>query len=304
MSNTRPTAKKRRRLPRILLYSLLVLLTAWLVAVQLGWMSMRTPDAVWTTKLPQLGQPLSPHFYEIPDATGRDIHAIQVSAADTLPLAVMVHGSPGSTDAYLIYLADTMLTKTLRLAAFDRPGFGYTAQFGRPETSLAAQAKAVLAVVEALSPQRKVLLVGHSLGGPVICRFAMDYPELVAGLVIVAGSIDPDQEEHPWWQAAIDVPPLKWWTPVALWTSNHEIKPLEEELRNMLPLWNRISCPVRVIHAQDDRLVPVANAMFAQRQLTGSADLRVQILPAGDHFILWNNQAAVRAAILDLAKKQ
>lgn len=304
MSTSLPAAKKRRRLPRILLYSFLILLAIWFIAVQSGWMAMRTPDAEWADKLPQSGQPLSPHFYEIPDASGRAIHAIQVSAADTLPLAVLVHGSPGSADAYLAYLADTALTKVLRMAAIDRPGFGYTAGFGQPEPSLAAQANAVWAVVRELSPQRKVILVGHSLGGPVICRLAMDHPEVVAGLVIVAGSIDPDQEEHPWWQAAIDVPPLKWLTPKALWTSNHEIKGLEAELRAMLPLWPRITCPVRVLHAQDDQLVPVANAEFARRQLTGSSDLQVQILPTGDHFILWNNQTAVRAAVLDLVKKR
>ena len=303
MSATLPTAKKRRRLPRILLYIFLLLLTIWFIAVQSGWMSMRTPDTEWTSKLQQSGQPLSPHFYEIPDATERAIHAIQVSAADTLPLAVLIHGSPGSADAYLTYLADTSLTKVLRLVAIDRPGFGYTAGFGKSEPSLAAQASAIWAVVRELSPRRKVILVGHSMGGPVICRFAMDYPEAVAGLVIVAGAIDPDQEEHPWWQTAIDVPPLKWFTPKALWVSNHEIKALEGELRTMLPLWSRITCPVRVIHAQDDKLVPVANADFARRQLVNSADLQVNILPEGNHFILWNHAAEVREAILSLAGK-
>ncbi len=294
---------KKRRLPRILLYILLTLLVIWFMAVQSGWMAMRTPDAEWLRKLRESGQSLSPHFYEIPDANGRAIHTIQVSAADSLPLAVLVHGSPGSADAYLTYLADTALAKGLRLAAIDRPGFGYTTGFGKPEPSLAAQAGAVWAVVRELSPQRKVILVGHSLGGPVICRLAMDHPDVVAGLVIVAGSIDPDQEEHPWWQAAIDPPPLKWLIPIALWTSNHEIKPLESEMRAMLPLWSRITCPVRVLHAQDDQLVPVANAEFARRQLVNSSDLQVQILPTGDHFILWNNQTAVHAAVLDLAKK-
>ena len=61
----------------------------------------------------------------------------------------------------------------------------------------------------------------------------MDYPEQTAGLVIVAGSVDPSQEEHPWWQSVVNIPPVKWLIPKPLWTSNAEIIPLEKELENL-----------------------------------------------------------------------
>jgi len=294
-------ASTLRRFSRMLLYFLVLFLIGWWIAVQAGWMSMRTPDAEWPNKLQQLGQTLSPHFIDVADATGRRIHAVWVGAHDSLPLLVLVHGSPGAADAYLTYLADTNLTNTHRLVAIDRPGFGYTEGFGQPESSLAAQAQAIRAVAQTLAPGKPVVLVGHSMGGPVICRFAMDYPDLTAGLVLVAASIDPEQEEHPWWQAAVDAAPLKWWTPQALWTSNHEIKSLEGELRSMLPLWANIHCPVRVVHAVDDKLVPVANADFAKRQLINSRNVQINTLASGNHFILWNHQDAVLTAIRSLA---
>ena len=50
------------------------------------------------------------------------IHAISISAADSLPLVLLVHGSPGSADAFLDYLADTVLSKKARLVTIDRPG--------------------------------------------------------------------------------------------------------------------------------------------------------------------------------------
>lgn len=49
--------------------------------------------------------------------------------------------------------------------------------------------------------------VGRSFAGrlTLIVRFAMDYPDLVTGLVIVAGSVDPDLVPFsPWWEKTVD----------------------------------------------------------------------------------------------------
>ncbi len=292
-----PTTSRLRKYLRRLLYVLFGLLAAWLIAVQAGCLAMRTPDGEWPGKLQRQGQRLTPRFCDIPDPKGRMIHAVSISASDSLPWVVLVHGSPGSADAYLDFLGDTSLTKVAQLVTIDRPGFGYTQHFGRPEPSLAAQAAAVKTIVDQLAPHRKVFLVGHSMGGPVIARFAMDYPECTGGLVLVAGSIDPDMEEHPMWQAAINPPPLKWLIPRSFWASNYEIKALEAELRKMLPRWVDVRCPVTVLHAKNDRLVPVENADFARRMLVNCPDLRMDILPDGDHFILWSRHRKIRDAI-------
>ncbi len=292
-----------KKLLRGLTYLALFLLIVWIIAVQAGCFTMRTPDREWPEAMQKQGQTLPPQFLDIPDKNGRRIHAVYVSASDTLPLVAFVHGSPGSADNYLSYLADTSLTKIARLVTIDRPGFGYTAGFGKAEPSQAVQAAAVQTVVNQLAPNQKVLLVGHSLGGPVIARFAMDYPDQVSGLLIVAGSIDPDLEEHPWWQSAIDPPPLKWLMPKSFWASNREIKFLENELRQMLPGWEKIDCPVRIIHAKNDRLVPFANVDFAQRVLTNSSDLKMEILPDGDHFILWTRRDVVSKSLRELLQR-
>ncbi|MCC6461665.1 MAG: alpha/beta hydrolase [Saprospiraceae bacterium] len=282
------------------MYFFLALLATWRLAVQAGCLAMRTPDAEWQPTLRAKGQTAPPVFLDVSMPAYRNIHAVYVGDPDSLPLVLLVHGSPGSADAYLGYLADTVLSRAACLVTLDRPGFGYSSGFGRAEGSLERQAAAAEAIRSRLAPGQKALLVGHSLGGPVLARFAMDYPEQVAGLVIVAGSIDPDLEEHPWWQAAVDAPPLRWLTPKSLWTSNREIKLLEAELRALLPLWAGIRCPVTVIHAEDDRLVPFGNVAFARRMLVNSARYREIILPKGDHFILWSRQPLIREAILDL----
>lgn len=284
----------------MLLYVVSLFLIAWIIAVQAGCFTMRTPDNKWPEEMQKKGQSFSPVFLDVPDKTGRVIHAISISRADSLPWVVFVHGSPGSADAFLSFLADTILDQKARLVTIDRPGFGYTQHFGKPEPSLEMQAACVQAVVSQLAPGQKVWLVGHSLGAPVIARFAMDYPEQTAGLVLVSASIDPALEEHPWWQSAINPPPLKWLIPKSFWTSNAEIKPLEGELKKMTPLWSNITCPVRVVHARNDRLVPVANVDFARLVLTNCPDLKVTIFPDGDHFIIWNRYEKVRQVIFDV----
>jgi len=291
-----------RKILRRMSFLVLAMLGGWTMAVQAGCFSMRTHDRAWAEKLQEKGQYCAPQFLDVPDVTGRRIHAVYVRAADSLPLVILVHGSPGSADAFLEYLADTSLTHQVQLLAMDRPGFGYTEGFGKPEPSMEAQANAVFALVNHLAPQQKVVLVGHSLGAPVVARFAMQYPERTAGLVLVSASIDPEQEEHPWWQRAVDRPPLQWLTPKSLWTSNAEIIPLEKELEKMIPFWEKITCPVYLLHAKNDRLVPVANASFAQKMLVNSSKLQVEILQKGDHFFLWTEPHLVQKAILELCK--
>lgn len=284
-------------------YFLLAFLVVWFIAVQAGCFAMRTSDKDWAKNLRKKGQSLAPQWIHTPDADGRHIHAVEISAMDSLPPVMFVHGSPGSSDAFTDYLADTVLSGHARLVAIDRPGFGYTEAFGRPEPSLEKQAMALKTVLDQIAPGEKALLVGHSLGGPIVAQFAILFPEQTAGLLIVAGSIDPGAEKHPWWQAAVHVPPLKWLTPKSLWTSNAEIIPLEKELGRMQPGWAEIHCPVYLIHAANDRLVPVENVAFGQQMLSHLPVLKTQILPDGDHFILWNRQPVIKAAILEMLQQ-
>ena len=178
-----PPRRKRLRT----LYVFLALFAAWIIAVQAGCLAMRTPDREWPAKLQQAGQSLPPVFHDVKIPDYRSIHAVSVIRPEpdsARPVIVFVHGSPGSSDAYTSYLADTALHKVADLLAIDRPGFGYTSGFGRAEGSLERQAAAIEAIVQRLGSGKKIVLVGHSLGGPVIARYAMaaDCAKRVYGL--------------------------------------------------------------------------------------------------------------------------
>ena len=130
-------------------------------------------------------------------------------------------------------------------------------------------------------------MVGHSYGGPVAVRMAVDYPDAVAGLVLIAASVDPELEEWRWFNRLAEWTPVQWILPAAWNVSNAEIKPLREDLARMLPAWSGIRQPVALIHGGKDTLVPIGNADFARRSLKQSVTVRDYLYPEENHFILW-----------------
>jgi len=231
----------------------------------------------------------------------RNIHYVQ-SGDSNKPLVIFVHGSPGSLSAFIDFMTDTVLLENAQLITTDRPGFGYS-NFGVAEPSFQKQAILLKPILEKYKTNRPIILVGHSLGGPVIARMAMDYPELIDGLVLVAASIDPDLEpDETWFRAPLATPFLRWILPRSFRASNEEIYQAKPQLYDMLPLWKNISCPVVVIHGKKDSLVPIANADFAQKMLINT---RVKIVLKEDmnHFVPWSNPELIRVAVIELIQQ-
>ncbi|HWA32971.1 MAG TPA: alpha/beta hydrolase [Cyclobacteriaceae bacterium] len=230
----------------------------------------------------------------------RTIYYLEVGDS-TLPLVVFVHGSPGSLSAFIDFMADTALLARAHLITVDRPGFG-ASNFGYAEPSLQKQAALLKPILENHKSQRPIILVGHSLGGPLIARMAMDYPGLVDGLVMVAPSIDPELEPDEWFRAPLATPFLKWMLPRSIRASNDEIYKLKPELEEMIPLWPQIKASTIVIQGTKDSLVPAANADFAKKMMTGTT-VKVVMVEGMDHFVPWNHPYLIRNAILEMLNK-
>lgn len=120
---------------------------------------------------------------------------------DPTPTLVLLHGFGGSTFSWRRVL--NPLGETARVVAFDRPGFGFSA---RPVVADAlnpytpeAQLELTLGLLDALQIQRAVL-VGSSSGSALAVQFALEYPERVAGLVLVS----------PVLQSTAPPAPLRW----------------------------------------------------------------------------------------------
>jgi pimeloyl-ACP methyl ester carboxylesterase len=268
-----------------------------LLTGQSGCMSFRKSESEQREILRKKGQPAP--VFQTYEAAGRSIHLTKVGN-DSLPLVVLVHGSPGSSSEVLDYLGDSLLRQQAQVAGIDRPGFGWSG-FGKAERSLKKQAEALVPLLKQSAAHKKIL-VGHSYGGPVIVRAAIDYPELVDGLVIVAGSIDPALEPRQWWTKPLDWRLIRWMLPPALRVSNQEILPLYQELTDMLPNWEKVKCPVTVIQGLKDKLVPPGNADFAEKQLVNSLKVNILRLPDDGHFLFWTKREIVVKEILEMLR--
>ena len=212
---------------------------------------------------------------------------------------VFVHGTPGAADGWADYLLD--VPAGYEYFAVDRPGFGATRP-QRTEPSLAAQARALEPLLRSAGGKPPIL-VGHSLGGPIVAWAAADFPGQVGALLILAGSLDPGLEKiHPM------QPVGEWWgvrslLPRSLRNANRELLPLKSELAALAPKLDGIRLPVTLVHGTADTLVPVANVDFMRTRLTGAAPLTVRLLPNAGHFLPWEHRAEVEAALAELASR-
>ncbi|MCU0446797.1 MAG: alpha/beta hydrolase [Microscillaceae bacterium] len=217
---------------------------------------------------------------------------------DSLPVAVFMHGSPGSWTDWKDFFKDSTLLRSVKMVAIDRPGFGQSG-YGNTERSLQKQAELVKPILDKFQQKRPLILIGHSLGGPLIARLVMDYPQVADALVFVAPSIAPEHEKVFWIQHVGNWIPFRWLIPGAMKASIQEILPLKEELTKMLPLWQNIRQRTIYIHGTIDQLVPIGNADFAKKMLK-NAPTDYVIVEQMNHFVPWSHPHLIKEAILKI----
>jgi len=209
---------------------------------------------------------------------------------------IFLHGTPGDAGGNWVHMLK-MVPEGYEFIAIDRPGFGKT----RPRnavTSLDGQAS-VLEPLLVTRDGKATILVGHSLGGPIIAAAAANYPEDVGGIIVAAGALDPDLENVLLIQHIGNVPPFSWLLDKTLRNSNRELIALEDELRLLQPKLANIRQPVVIVHGTKDELVPYANVAFMEREFSGAQHLEVTKIEGMNHFLQWNKNAE----ILDAVKK-
>lgn len=246
---------------------------------------------------------LTPHisYYE---THNRKVRYIRVGENDTTKASVLfVHGAPSSLSYWNAYLSDSSLLDKATVYAVDRPGYGYSG-FGEPLANIEAQAAIIRPILDSLQKaHRPIVLVGASFGSPIVCRIAMDYPDLVDGIVLVAPPLGPGRERYFWFTYLVENPLIHWVVPRMLQSANREKVHHREDLDSMLPLWPRIHVPVSYLQGTEDGLVFTSNLQFAKDHLVNAPSLDVQMIPGRGHLIAFNEHARITRAILAMLQK-
>jgi pimeloyl-ACP methyl ester carboxylesterase len=221
-----------------------------------------------------------------------------VCGSDSLPTLVFIHGSPGSWVHYMKYMWDEDMRKKFRMVAIDRPGFGYS-DFGKA-MHLQQQCEIISPVLKKLKTNKPLVLLGHSMGGPVAVKLAADNTSIINTLVIVAGAIDVTQEKKETWRHIMNVRPLYWTLPGAFAPSNTELLYLKKDL---LPLQNdfkNITCNVLFVHGDKDTWVPIKNIAYGTKMMVNAASIKADTLHGADHQIPWKKRKELKKIVLQL----
>ena len=242
--------------------------------------------------------PLKIHYYQ---AAGRQLRYVS-SGQDTSLALLFIHGAPSSCSYWKTYLTDSSLLQNCSMCAVDRPGYGYSG-FGKPLTSLQQQSLSIMPVLDSLHRlKRKVIVVAASYGTSVACKLAMDFPDMINGLVLLAPSLAAGEERYFWFTFIIENPALNWFIPRMFKSANAEKVNHREELSKLLPYWPNIHQHVMYFQGAKDGLVFPSNARFAKVHLVNAAALSVELIPDRYHLITFNEKEKIIAAILQMKK--
>ena len=105
------------------------------------------------------------------------------------PVIVFLHGGPGIDYRSQLKLAERFngysLADDYFLVYWDQRGTGLSKRVNRDELTIATYVNDLNTLVNRYSPRRPVFLIGESWGGMFATRYINDYPQRVAGAVLI-----------------------------------------------------------------------------------------------------------------------
>lgn len=226
------------------------------------------------------------------------------------PAFIIIHGTPGNWQQYARYLLNETLLEHYRMVVIDRPGWGDSAlEPGKLIASFAEQATIISALAQQMRDEsngQAVVLMGHSLGASLAPRVAMDYPELIDGLLLFAGTLDPKLSSPRWFNYVGAAPLMKYIIGDRFHRSNKEIFALRSDITAMDGRWNEIKAEVIAVQGMKDGLVYPANSHFIENSFDPETTTVIRLAEDGHLFpmtrrndvVMWATDLLARIQVL------
>ncbi|WP_257170776.1 alpha/beta fold hydrolase [Bradyrhizobium sp. SRS-191] len=139
------------------------------------------------------------------DVNGATINLVDIGPRDSQkPPLLLLHGASSNLEAMRKPLGD-MLAERHRVLLVDRPGHGWSPRVRAEDSTPAAQARMLDEALGRLGVG-PVILVVHSWSGALGLRMALDFPDRVAGLVMLAPVAYPWRGGVGQYNAAVTTP--------------------------------------------------------------------------------------------------
>src|SRR5437588_1665548 len=240
---------------------------------------------------------------------------------------VLIHGNPGSGQDWTRVFGP--LSALHRAIAFDRPGHGRSERPKHVDVTVEVQARLLHDALKQLHVERPIV-VGHSWGGALALVYAINYPQEVAGVVLVAPAVYESQDVSlvselpavpvigdavnfvwsPWFAATVvrsevkkayspdPVPKNYLRSVLSEWTRPKKVKAysldeasLNDSLKQFSPRYPEITIPVSILAGDSDLIVPEKDN--AERLHQAQPKSRLVLLPKTGHQIPFTRPQAV-----------
>lgn len=282
----------RKWLVRLLVGGLIVLVLG-LIAMHVGMSMMQTSDQDVIDLFAEVEIDIGIDHVEVDGLPVRAI--VEKSTSADSHLVIMVHGAPGSWDAFASYMQDPRYREKYRMVALDRPGYGGSTH--DPLVSIVDQA----AIVRALIDRYRLstcTVIGHSYGGPIAAEVACT-DSRVDQAIIIAPLMDPDNEPIFWYSYFSHWRWSRWLLPIDLQVAGAEKFAHADALRTVADDWQDCRASIVHIHGMEDALAPPKENVTFVKEIFSDADLDQVVYPDDGHLLLWTEYDKVSQYVLE-----
>jgi pimeloyl-ACP methyl ester carboxylesterase len=141
------------------------------------------------------------------EVSGATLNILDIGPRDALgPPLVLIHGASSNLEAMRQPLGER-LAKNHRVILIDRPGHGWSTRVREADSTPAAQGRMIAEALQKLGVGPAIFVV-HSWSGALGARIALDYPQTVAGLVMLAPVTYPWPGGVGWYNRLVATPVL------------------------------------------------------------------------------------------------